>query len=49
MQQMYEKISVNNLSIIIPVFNSEGSIKQLVERIVGVMESEQFSYDNYSY
>ena len=45
MQQMYEKISVSNLSIIIPVFNSEGSIKEVVERIVEVMESEQFSYE----
>ena len=45
MQQMYEKISVSNLSIIIPVFNSEGSIKEVVERIVDVMESEQFSYE----
>ena len=45
MQQIYEKISVSNLSIIIPVFNSEGSIKEVVERIVDVMESEQFSYE----
>lgn len=45
MQQIYEKISVNSLSIIIPVFNSEGSIKEVVERIVDVMESEQFSYE----
>lgn len=45
MHQMYEKISVSNLSIIIPVFNSEGSIKEVVERIVDVMESEQFSYE----
>ena len=45
MQQMYEKILVNNLSIIIPVFNSEGSIKEVVGRIVDVMEFEQFSYE----
>jgi hypothetical protein len=42
MQQIYEKVSVNSLSIIIPVFNSEGSIKEVVERIVDVMESERF-------
>jgi glycosyltransferase involved in cell wall biosynthesis len=36
---------VKSLSIIIPVFNSEASIKEVVARIVRVMNLEQFSYE----
>ena len=34
-----------SLSIVIPVFNSEASIKELVMRIVDVMDFQQFTYE----